>query len=91
MLSDDFIPEDSIVNESIVELPESEANLLYVSITRAEKELYLPGMIHYSLYGNGGINPNSDLDELSAKLDEVAEKHADTELHPDVLNAILNK
>jgi len=92
-LSEDFIPEDSIVNESIVEMSESETNLLYVSITRAEEDLNLPGIIHYSIYGTKAPEPvpNSDLGSLVSHLDKVGDKHAGHELHPDVLNAILEQ
>ena len=99
-LADDFMREDWYDGPELKKVPEAEANLLYVAVTRAELELNLPSDIYVALTiteeevqewwnerRSRKIHPNSDLSDVNDRLDDLFDREVN--LHTSILGSIL--
>lgn len=97
-LAGDFLSDDWFHGKYLVDVPETEANLLYVAITRAQKELKLPNDLYDALTEDlsgldteeseeSPIKENSDLTDVNKKLDDLFAEEVN--LHTNLLGSIL--
>lgn len=102
-LANDFLRDDWFFGKYLTDVPETEANLLYVAITRAQLELKLPDRLHVALTEDLSglrvgekdeepeprIRENSDIGGLTKHLEDRFEE--EVRLHTDILGSILKR